>query len=262
MTILNSLPLWALFIATAIVFLAAYEIGHMLGRRRREQGTDENVELGSLVGAMLGMLGFIIAITFGAQLARFDAAKSSLLDEATAIYTTFLRADMLAEDARKQTRRLLYRYAQTRSDTDRDVFERIAESEALQQQIWDISIAAADQMPAEFPRELYFESLNLMIEIHEKRVTLGISQKMPGVFWLVLYMLASFSFAVTGYHGGVASGSRVPIRPVAVAGFALLVLLIADLDRQGEGSLKLDQSALRDVAARMSETLSSSDAGG
>lgn len=255
MTILNAMPLWALFLVTTALFLLTFEAGHMLGRQRRARGSDENVELGSLVGAMLGMLGFIIAITFGAQLSRFDAAKSALLDEATAIYTTFLRSDMLPADARADTRQLLYRYAQTRSDTDRDVFERIAESESLQQQIWDIAIEAAAEVPDEFPIETYFESLNLMIEIHEKRVTVGISQRMPSIFWLVLYVLAGLSFAVTGYHGGFASGSRVPVRPAAVAGFALLVLLIADLDRQGEGSLKLDQSALRDVEARMSEAL-------
>lgn len=255
MTILNAMPLWALFLLTTVFFLGSYEAGHTLGRQRRARGIDENVELGSLVGAMLGILGFIIAITFGAQLSRFDVARTALLDEATAIYTTFLRSDMLPPDAGAETRHLLYRYAQTRSATERDIGERITESQSLQQQIWDIGIEATDQVPGEFPIELYFESLNLMIDIHEKRVTVGISQRMPGIFWLVLYTLAGLSFAVTGYHGGFASGSRVPVRPAAIAGFALLVLLIADLDRQGEGSLKLDQSALRDVEARMSEAL-------
>jgi hypothetical protein len=68
-------------------------------------------------------------------------------------------------------------------------------------------------------------------------------------------LLAGLSFAVTGYHGGISSGYRVPVRPIAVVAFALLVLMIADLDRQGQGSLRLDQAPLRDVEARMAESL-------
>lgn len=255
MPILNSLPLWAVFVVTTVLFLATYEAGHALGRKRRGRGLEETEELGSLVGAMLGILGFIIAITFGGQMTRFDAAKSSLLDEATAIYTTFLRADMLPADARDESRRMLHRYASIRTDTGRDVYARVEESEALQQDLWDVAVTSASRIPEEFPRELYFESLNDMIELHEKRVTLGLSQKMPGIFWMVLYALAGLSFAVTGYHGGVSSGSRVPMRPIAVIAFAMLVFLIADLDRQNQGTLTLDQSALLDIEKRMAGAL-------
>jgi hypothetical protein len=255
MTLLSSLPLWAVFVVTTALFLAGYEAGHTLGRRRRARGIEEREELGSLVGAMLGMLGFIIAISFGAQLSRFDSAKSFLLDESTAIFTTFLQTDMLPAGPGSESRELLHRYAVVRSDSGRDVYERIEESKRLQQSLWDIAIAAAKDISDAFPRELYFESLATMIELHQKRVTLGLSQSMPAIFWGVLYLLAILSFAVTGYHGGVTSGRRVPVRPIAVVGFALLVLLIADLDRHGEGSLRLDPSALRDIEARMAESL-------
>lgn len=255
MPTLSSLPLWAVFILTALLFFAGYEAGHVAGRRRRSRGAEEREELGSLVGAMLGLLGFIIAITFGGQLARYDAAKGLLLDEATAIYTTFLRADMLPEAARDETRNLLYRYTRARSDTGRAAGERIAEAERIQGELWRIAISASSDVPEQFPQEVYFDALNEVIALHEKRVTVSITHRMPATFWIVLYVLAVLSFAVTGYHGALSSGSRSPIRPIAVLGFAVLVMLVADLDDFGQGGLRIDQAALNDVAARMGEAL-------
>lgn len=247
-----SLPIWVVFLLTAALLFGAFEVGHLAGRRRRLREEDhEQEELGSLVGAMLGLLGFILAIAFGAQLSRFDASKALLLDEATAIYELFLRADMLGPDARTSVRRQLQDYIAVRLDTGGETGERIRQSVALQQSIWKTSIDAADQMPDVFPKELYFESLNELISLHEKRVTVGLHQRMPGVIWIVLYLLAFFAFAVTGYHGAVSSSRRSAVRPVAVLAFALLVALIADLDRVGTGLLQLNEAALQDVSARM-----------
>jgi hypothetical protein len=39
-----------------------------------------------MVAAMLGLLGFILAIIFGTQLSRFDKGKTLLLEEANAIH--------------------------------------------------------------------------------------------------------------------------------------------------------------------------------
>ena len=251
-----SLPIWAVFLLTAVLLFIAFEIGHLAGRRRRslDKGHEQE-ELGSLVGAMLGLLGFILAIAFGAQLSRFDASKSLLLDEATAIYELFLRTDMLPPDARSSVRRQLQDYIAIRLDTDGDTEERIRQSMALQQSIWKASIDAGDEMPDAFPKELYFESLNDLINVHQRRVTVGLHQRMPGIIWVVLYLLAFLAFAVTGYHGAVSSSRRSAVRPIAVLAFALLVALIDDLDHIGTGLLQLNESALKDVSMRMQSEL-------
>lgn len=251
-----SLPLWAIFIFTTAVLFGGLEIGHVLGRRRRERDEQaEKDELGSLVGAILGLLAFVLAIAFGGQLSRFDASKSLLLDEATAIYAVFLRADMLPPDAGNFVKRQLQKYAEVRLDTDRNLAERVRESIDLQRAIWQASIQAGEEMSDAFPKELYFESLNELITLHEKRVTLGLHEHMPGVIWWALYLLAVLGFAVTGYHGAVSSAKRSAARPVAVLAFALLITLIADLDNPGRGPLQLNEAALRDVSARMQADL-------
>lgn len=250
-----TLPTWILFLATSVLLFVASEAGHVLGQRRRREGsTDGNEELGSLVGAMLGVLGFFLAIAFGGQLSRFDSSKSLLLDEATAIYEVFLRADMLPPDARRKVRQDLRDYVTVRLDTDGDKKERIRQSEALQQSIWDTSIDAGEAMGDVFPKELYFDSLGELISLHQKRVTVGLQQRMPWIIWAVLYALAVLAFSVSGYHGGVSSGQRSAARPIVVLAFSMLVALVADLDDPSAGFLQLNEMPLRDISGRMDGT--------
>src|SRR5215813_6547607 len=128
---IDALPLWALFISILLVVLLSVECGYRLGayrRRRREE--EKEAPLGTMVGAELGLLAFILAFTFGLAAARFDTRRQVLLDEANAIGTTYLRAGMLPERS-EEIRRLLRGYVGVRLDAVRsgNVAEGIRRSE-------------------------------------------------------------------------------------------------------------------------------------
>jgi hypothetical protein len=95
---IDALPLWALFICILLVVLLSVEFGYRLGKyRRSRQEQEKEAPVGTMVGATLGLLAFILAFTFGLAAARFDARRQVLLDEANAIGTTYLRAGMVPE---------------------------------------------------------------------------------------------------------------------------------------------------------------------
>lgn len=107
---LDALPLWGVFGAILIVVLLSVECGYRLGRYRRNRHEQEKeTPVGTMVGATLGLLAFILAFTFGLAAARFDTRRQVLLDEANAIGTTYLRAGMLPEQ-RNEIRTLLRNY--------------------------------------------------------------------------------------------------------------------------------------------------------
>jgi hypothetical protein len=243
--------LWVFLLVTISIIYGGLEIGHWYGKRQSAEGGHGKDELGSLVAAMLGLLGFILAITFGTQLSRFDTGKSLLLDEANAIHTTWLRAGMMPAPYREDARTLLRDYVDIRVDADRDVRERIAESETLQSRLWEICLEGTREMDESYPSEILLESLNELINLHEQRVTVSVVQHMPGAFWIVLLALTVLTFGLAGYQSGVSDDVRTAARPIAVVGFSLLVLLIADLDRPGRGALQFDDHPLNDVASRM-----------
>jgi hypothetical protein len=136
--LIDALPLWGLFIAILGFVLISVECGYRLGKfrlSRREQ--DKEAPVGTMVGATLGLLAFILAFTFGLASSRFDNRRQLLLDEANALGTTHLRAGMLPEWG-EEVRRLLRDYIGHRLDAVRsgDVTEGIRRSENIQQQVW------------------------------------------------------------------------------------------------------------------------------
>ena len=86
-------PLTIFFIALASI-LSAGEIGWQLGTRLKD-GTSSNVS--TLESAMLGLLALMLAFTFSMALARFEARRDALLNEANAIGTTVLRARLFPD---------------------------------------------------------------------------------------------------------------------------------------------------------------------
>jgi len=136
--LIDALPLWGLFIAILGVVLLSVECEYRLGKfrlSRREQ--EKEAPVGTMVGATLGLLAFILAFTFGLASSRFDNRRQLLLDEANALGTTYLRAGMLPEWG-EEVRRLLRDYIGHRLDAGRsgDVTEGIRRSENIQHQVW------------------------------------------------------------------------------------------------------------------------------
>ena len=250
---LDALPLWGLFVVILLVVLVSVECGYRLGKYRRSRHEQEkDAPVGTMVGATLGLLAFILAFTFGLAAARFDTRRQVLLDEANAIGTTYLRAGMLPERG-EQIRQFLRDYVATRLEAVRsgNVAEGIRRSEDIQQQVWTGAEAMAAKNPNSIVVGLFVQSLNEMIDLHAKRVQAGLRSRIPAPIWLGLFAVASLSPAAMGYQAGLIGTRRsLAVFAVAVA-FSVVIELIADLDRPQEGVLKVSQHALLDLQQSM-----------
>lgn len=252
-TLLDSLPLWGLFAGIVVLVLLAIEGGRWLGHRRAVRSEREkDAPIGAMVGSTLGLLAFMLAFTFGMASARYDVRKSLVLDEANAVGTTYLRAAMLP-DRNGEIRSLLREYVDARLAAVQTgkVVENIQRSEEIQQQLWREATAVAQQHPGSIVVGLFVQSLNDVIDLHAKRVTAGLRNRIPGTIWLGLFVLAVLSLGAMGYHAGLTSPSRsLAVLAVAFA-FSAVIGLIVDLDRPQEGLLTVSQQALIDVQEAM-----------
>ena len=104
--LLDSLPVVSILVLFVIVTLAFYEAGFRVGRwwQERTPGEQEG-PTGMIVGSILALLAFLLAVTMGMASDRFDARRAIVLDEANAIGTTYLRAGYLPEPASSQIRK-------------------------------------------------------------------------------------------------------------------------------------------------------------
>jgi hypothetical protein len=250
---IDALPLWALFTVILFIILLSVECGYQLGKYRRARHEQEKqAPVGTMVGATLGLLAFILAFTFGLAAARFDARRQVLLDEANAIGTTYLRAGMLPDQGEK-IRALLRDYVATRLDAVRsdNIAEGIQRSENIQQQVWSEAETLAEKKPNSIVVGIFVQSLNEMIDLHAKRVQVGVRGRIPGAIWIALFAVAALSLTAMGYHAGLAgTGRSLAVVAVAVA-FSVVIELIADLDRPQQGVLRVSQQALLDVQRSM-----------
>ena len=219
--------------------LSAIEGGYRLGSyRHRQSGREKEAPVGAMVGATLGLLAFMLAFTFGMAASRFDTRKQLVLDEANAIGTTYLRTAMLTE-RRDEIRALLRSYVDVRLEAVRSgrVVEQILKSEDIQGQLWSAATAVGLQNPDSIVVGLFVQSLNEVIDLHAKRVTAGLRNRIPGAIWVVLLTIAVLSLAAMGYHAGLVGTTRsIAIIVVAVT-FSAVIALIANLHCPQEGSL-------------------------
>jgi uncharacterized protein YqgC (DUF456 family) len=87
--LLDMLPLWLLFLLTLAITAASVEAGAWFVKiSLRKKGKEPAAPVGSLVAAVLGLLAFILAFTFGMTASRFDARRQLVLEESNAIGTT------------------------------------------------------------------------------------------------------------------------------------------------------------------------------
>ena len=116
--LLDPLPVPGVFVLFAVVALATYEVGYRVGLWWQERTPDEKEgPTAMLVGSLLALMAFLLAVTMGMASDRFDTRRQLVLEEANAIGTVYLRAGYLPQPASDQTRELLREYVPLRINT-------------------------------------------------------------------------------------------------------------------------------------------------
>jgi len=247
--LLDPFPLWTIFPISVAIALASVEVGYRLAQRAKEE---KEAPVGGMAGATLGLLAFMLAFTFGMAASRFEDRRQVLLSEANAIGTTYLRAKMLAEPMRTEAQNMLREYVDVRLEGVQPgkLQQAILKSEELQNRLWSVAMAQAEKQPNVIT-SLFIQSLNEVIDLHATRIMAGVRSRIPGMIWIVLYLLAVIAMVMMGYHAGLANSRRSIATIALVVAFSSVLYLIADLDRPGQGMLKVSQQAMIDLRKSM-----------
>lgn len=250
---LDVVPLWMILPITVVGALLAVEAGYQVAHYRQKHAAEEKESpVGGMVGATLGLLAFMLAFTFGLAGSRFEDRRQVLLSEANAIGTTYLRTAMLPEPMRTDARNLLREYVDLRIEAVQTgkVDQALARSEELHNRLWSQAIAATEKDRSPITG-LFVQSLNEVIDLHTERVMKGLRSRVPGVIWTVLYVLAFLAMVIMGYHSGLANTRRSLAVIALILGFSSVLYLIIDLDRPGEGTLRVSQQTMIDLRHSM-----------
>jgi hypothetical protein len=248
--IIESIPLWAIFLGTIVIILVAARVGLLLGRiKRRPEGEPEG-PIGAVVGATLALLAFLLAFTFNLAAQWYIDRRQLLLDEVTAIETSYLRAGLTPEPQRSELRKLLRKYVEVRTHLVENP-QTIQKSEELQAQMWPYaeSLAEAHLKNPDIVT-LFVESLNQAFQLHTKRLTVGL-YRIPPPVWVLLLGVTILAMVGVGYHFGRAGRGSWQVNLLLALTFAMVILLIFDLDRNRSGWLIVNQQPMVELQKRL-----------
>lgn len=234
-------------VALYAAVVLAFEGGFRAGRRAdRDILAEDRGQVGAIQGAVLGLLGLLLAFSFAAAGSRFFERQDLITQEANAIGSSWLCADLLSEPHRSELRAALEAYtAQHTGESAPVVHDRdealTAEADRLQARIWRAAVDGLAQRP-----ELAATVVPPIIELfdtHALRVSAALKRLPALVLWLLVAssMLAS---AVIGYGCGMDSRRRWQITLALVLLIASALWITLDLDRPRRGLLQLDDTPL------------------
>jgi hypothetical protein len=244
--IFEALPAGIIYLVVVFVLLISCEIGFRLGdRARSRQDREAPASLAPMVGGLLGMLAFVLAFTFSIAAQLHELRKQNVLNEANAVGTAYLRSELLPDRDGAVIRELLREYVDVRlgAAQGEDLDAALVRSITIHGLLWNQAVAAALAEPTT-NTALVIESINDVIDMHQKRVAAALQNRIPGSIWVALSVISVLTMTTIGTQVGLSRKRRlIAVIPLSLA-LAALVILVVDLDRPGDGLIRVGQQAM------------------
>ena len=242
-----------------IVALVVMEIGFRLGHPARHLHDDDSKgHVNATAASTLGIVGLLMAFTFSLALQRFDSRSDAVVDEANAIGTAYMRAQLLPVPLRADVSKQLRDYldARVKSDAVSPVDEEwrglLAQAARIHGALWENARHAAELDPNPVTSGLFIQSLNQLIDSFGRREA-ALNRRVPDVVLWLMFATFVLSGLIVGYAAG--AGGRRPswVTFGMVALMAVLVYVILDLDRPRRGLIRVSETNLLDLQASIKE---------
>jgi hypothetical protein len=239
----------------AVVF-GATALGFVLGRMVRHRSEHLREPFGVLQGALLGLVGLVLAFGLALAVGRYEARRAAVVDDANAIGTTYLRAQTLREPLRTRSLELLRRYTDTNIRLSNSVpasaeaRKAVADGQQLQRELWRLAGQALVDAPQASAPRLYVETLNEMIDLQTVQVA-GLNNRVPGAVLAVEVVGAAVALGLLAFYLSLLGRGTIVV--LLAAGLVSLLLLVTfDLDRPTRGLIRVPDTPLENVRASMS----------
>ena len=246
---------WELALIILAVVGTATLVGFATGRYLREHSATLREPFGVLQAALLGVVGLILAFGLTLAVGRYENRRAATVEEANAIGTTYLRAQLIAEPERSRSLELLRRYTNlavkvsSEVPTSTSIRRTTAEQGVLQRRLWRLAGAAISAAPLASAPRLYVDSLNSTIDDQAARLA-ALNNRVPGAVLALEVIGAAVALALLALHISILGRGLVAVTGAAAL-VTLLLLVTFDLDRPTRGLIKVPATPLVSVRASM-----------
>jgi hypothetical protein len=234
------------FVVMFAALLAVVEFGRRLAVRISVNGKETFHE--EIIAARDGisvLLSLLLAFNLSMALTRYDSRKQLMVDEANAIGTAMLRAQMLAEPSRSNIQALLKRYLDTRvqfSEAGLNEEKRMAsflEAKDLLGDMWQQSVTAAQESPTPIT-SIFVQSLNETTDLNERRLA-ALENRIPAMLWVVLLLMSAMTCLLVGCSMRRKALLVILLWPLMISS---VLALNADLDSPRTGLIQINHQSI------------------
>jgi hypothetical protein len=235
---LSNLPVFVLAVCFPTFWLSAW-IGVSMRRGKRDLKEGAHDDFAFVLGATLTLLGLIIGFTFSMATGRYDQRKNYEEEEANAIGTEYVRADLLTAADADKVQGLLSRYLDQRilyynTRNQKQLGQVNSDTAQLSTELWSAVEKPAGAQPTPVAALL----LAGMNDVFNSRGYTEASwrNRVPFAAWALLITIAIFSNLLVGYFVHGKNALLILILPVALS---ISLFLIADLDSPRGGVIRV-----------------------
>ena len=252
MTKLLDAPLLLFAVSFVALWLSA-KVGGALRARLRPLAEGERQDYDMVITATLTLLGLLIGFSFSMAISRYDQRKNYEEEEANAIGTEYLRAELLPAEPASQVKKLLTEYLQLRISfyETRDA-QKLAQIDGdttrLENELWIAVRNAATSQPT--PTVVL--AVGGMNDVLNRQ---GYTQaawlnRIPIAAWVLMGAIAVCCTLLIGYTAHGSQTFAPLILPLAVS---ISFLLIADIDSPRGGLIRLLPQNLMSLSQVLSQ---------
>lgn len=233
--------------------LIASEIGFRIGVSFKRNDDALGKQLDVIRAATLALVAFLVAFAFSGAGVRFVDRLDIIVEEANALGTAWLRADVLPEPECGELKAALKEYTADRvtilrsHDWD-EIGRLLAKVGGLQERMWTVALAGTH---GDAPTmNLVLPPLNDVFDLHTKHLALA-TRQLPRPILVVLLAAAALSLVLVGVGNG-RSGRRFPLLDAIYAAvLAVALWMTIDLDHPRQGLIQVSSQPLADALAAM-----------
>jgi hypothetical protein len=251
-----SLDSWQLGLVIFAIVGGACVVGVLIGRYLRRHSEHYREGIGALQGALLGLVGLILAFGLTLAVGRYQDRRADVVTQANTIGTAYLRAQTIAEPQRSRSLNLLRHYNDLairltyHKPVSASFRATAAKQDTLQQTLWRLGGEAINARPRDSAPRLYIDSLNAMIDQQGVRLA-GLNNHPPNAVLLLELFGAALALGMLALYISVLGRGLLPVVLAAVV-VIFLVLVTFDLDRPTRGLITIPAAPLLAEKATMS----------
>jgi len=238
-----------LFVLLLIVLTGTASFGSFVLRRLRPLPDESRDDFSVVQTATLTLFALLIGFTLSMAVGRYDQRKNLEEEEANAIGTEYLRADLLDDARAAEVKALLREYVALRvsayQSRDTATLAKIETRTAeLEDRMWKSVRDAARATPSPVTA-LAVAGMNDVINAHGYTVAAW-RNRVPAAAWALMIIIAIFSSLLQGYglHDKAVKVALLLVLPLTAA---LSLSLIADVDSPRWGVIRVSPQNMLDL---------------